>query len=618
MSLTEDDEKKEKNNFSIKICLYFLIAISILILLLSILIKFILNSNKNNTNDTNTINDTNNIQNNILEFNIKVGIDFGSTSSGYYIIFDPLDEKDIKYDVISSQILLDKTDKIGLRIGDDAYQRFKVEYNKTNFLYFTSFKRNLDPKINKNLAKSDYPGDEIELKIVIKEFMKKIREEAEEKIKQRKGIYNLNEIKWIITIPPLWDIKGKKIMEEAAKKVGMANLDVILEPEASSLSLFKEDNKIIKEYIKKDKTFLIVDAGGYTVDFSANRILDDNNLEQLMIPVSIVNGSSLINEKIFNILKRFIGEEKMKNVDYQNIKSTLDYIEEKKKEVDLNQGGNLKLDIRSFDIYCKSQSFFSYILSIFFSLFYSSPDYCTKIIDGKELTYDNNYVLIPNEYISEIINQLVTNILFYIDHLLAKLDHIDIIVFTGGFSTNKIFRDKFEEYKKGHNSEIIFMSEPQTTVMKGAALFGLKPTQILKRIIPITIGIASYEKKNPNETCDDDEYFDENKNETRCHKYITFIRKKESIEMNQIINKEIHISEERIYIYYNYENEITKESSKYTLGYIDSSFGESDDNFRSFNLTMKFTNYINVSIIDENLNEQNSTLLIYPNDKYQF
>ena len=576
MSLTNDNEKK-KNWLS-----FFF---SLLVVVCSIIIYFIINSNHttviNNTNDSN----------NIPEFNIKVGIDFGSTSSGYYIIFDPLDEKDIKYEVISSQILLDKTDKIGLRIGDDAYQRFKVEYNKTNFLYFTSFKRNLDPKINKNLAKSDYPGDEIELKIVIKEFMKKIREEAEEKIKQRKGIYNLNEIKWIITIPPLWDIKGKKIMEEAAKKVGMANLDVILEPEASSLSLFKEDNKIIKEYIKKDKTFLIVDAGGYTVDFSANRILDDNNLEQLMIPVSIVNGSSLINEKIFNILKNFVGEEKMKNVDYQNIKSTLDYIEEKKKEVDLNQGGNLKLDIRSFDIYCKSQSFFSYILSIF---------------------------LIPNEYISEIINQLVTNILFYIDHLLAKLDHIDIIVFTGGFSTNKIFRDKFEEYKKGHNSEIIFMSEPQTTVMKGAALFGLKPTQILKRIIPITIGIASYEKKNPNETCDDDEYFDENKNETRCHKYITFIRKKESIEMNQIINKEIHISEERIYIYYNYENEITKESTKYTLGYIDSSFGESDDKFKSFNLTMKFSNYINVSIIDENLNEQNSTLLMYPKDKYHY
>ena len=49
------------------------------------------------------------------------------------------------------------------------------------------------------------------------------------------------------------------------------------------------------------------------------------------------------------------------------------------------------------------QENFSYISSIY----YSSPDYCTQIIDGKELTYDNNALLIPKKYISEIINQLI-------------------------------------------------------------------------------------------------------------------------------------------------------------------------------------------------------------------
>ena len=44
-------------------------------------------------------------------------------------------------------------------------------------------------------------------------------------------------------------------------------------------------------------------------------------------------------------------------------------------------------------------------------------------------------------------------------------------------------------------SAVAFMKEPQESVMKGAALFGLKPTQIVRRIIPVTIGIESYEKK---------------------------------------------------------------------------------------------------------------------------
>ena len=530
----------------------------------------------------------------------------------YYIIFDTLDSEDVLYNVILSQIILDKTDGVGLRIGENAYQRFIKESNSDKILYFTSFKRNLDPKKYKNLVKSDYPGDEIELNIIVQEFMRKMREEAEEKIKERKKDYKLNQIKWIITIPPLWDIKGKKIMEEAAKKVGMVNLEFILEPEAASLSIFKEDNKIIHNFIKKDKSFLIVDAGGYTVDFSANRILEDNNLEQLMIPVSIVNGSSLINEKIFEIFLKFVGDKKIKDINYIYIKPILDEIEDKKKVIDLNSAGNLKLDTRQFNIYCKSEGYFAH----FKNLFFSSPEYCKQIIDGKELTYNNRELLIKNEYISYIINNIVTNILSYIDHILSKIDHIDLIVFTGGFSTNKIFREKIEEYKKGHNSEIIFMKEPQLTVMKGAALFGLNPSQIIKRIIPITIGIGSYEKINKNEPCDD-EYFGENKKEKRCYKYLTFVTKKESIEVNQIINHEIHINNEKIFIYYNYENEITDEN-KFVLGSIETLLNESNNTIKSLNLTMKFSNYINISIIDENLNFQNSTLLMYPENKYLF
>jgi hypothetical protein len=51
----------------------------------------------------------------------------------------------------------------------------------------------------------------------------------------------------------------------------------------------------------------LVDIEENTVEFSANRILDDNNLEQLMFPISIFNGSSVINNEIFNIFKKFIG-----------------------------------------------------------------------------------------------------------------------------------------------------------------------------------------------------------------------------------------------------------------------------------------------------------------------
>ena len=36
--------------------------------------------------------------------------------------------------------------------------------------------------------------------------------------------YNLKDIKFVITVPPLWDIKGKKLMQEQAKNAGMVNI----------------------------------------------------------------------------------------------------------------------------------------------------------------------------------------------------------------------------------------------------------------------------------------------------------------------------------------------------------------------------------------------------------
>ena len=592
---------KNKNERNKKYFLYNISLDAIIILFIGILIKIFF-PNKNI--------DINKVNNDKTKFNTIVGIDFGSINSGYYIIFNSLDEKDIIYDEISSQIILDKIDGVGLRIGGNAYERFKLEKNNKYILYFSSLIKNFDPRINDNLIKSDYSGDEIKLKIVVKEFMRKTKEEIEEIIKERKNNYNLNEIKWVIAVPPLWDIKGKKFMEDAAEKAGMFNLDVIFEPEAIYSSLFKEDNKIIDEYLQKNKTFLIVDAGGYTIDFNAYRILDDNNLEQLMNPVSIVNGSSFINEKIFALFKNFVGEKKIKKNDYLSIKSILDSIENGKKDID--NGRSLKLDIKPFKIQCKSKSVFSSIKNTIFP----SPDICTKIVNKEKFTYDNNGLMIPYEYISNIIEQTTTNIIFYLEHILAKIDHIDLIVFTGGFSANKIFKEKIEEYKKGHNSEIIFMKEPKIEVMKGAALFALRPNHIIKRIIPITIGVTSYELKNTNEACNY-EYIDENKNETRCYKYLILVQKKESIKENQIINREIYITYKRIYIYYSYEKEINKKN-KFVLGYIDSNLDESNNNIKKLHLTMTFSNYINVSIIDEKLNVQNSTLLNYPKNKFIF
>ena len=72
---------------------------------------------------------------------------------------------------------------------------------------------------------------------------------------------------------------------------------------------------------------------------------------------------------------------------------------------------------------------------------------------------------------------------------------------------------------------------------------------------------------------------------------------------------------ERIIIYYSYEDEITNEN-KLELGFIDSPLSELPLIDRNLKISMKFSNYINVTIIDETENKENSVLLSYPINKF--
>ena len=250
------------------------------------------------------------------EKRIIIGIDFGSTASGYCIIYDSIinfDESDSKK-VISSELIMDNETKIGLRIGNQAHYFPKNRIKPENKLYFSKFKKNLDPKNNNNYVMSNVPeGVQIELKHVIKGFLSLLREEIEFNNKRIKNT-NINDIKWIITVPPLWDEKGKKFMKEVAYESGMIHSEIALEPEAASLSIFHDKN-INKKYLEKGKKFLIVDAGGFTVDISANKIIDDNhNLEQLLKPSSELFGSNLINERIIEIIETIYGKSTIEEV----------------------------------------------------------------------------------------------------------------------------------------------------------------------------------------------------------------------------------------------------------------------------------------------------------------
>ena len=505
---------------------------------------------------------------------IIIGLDFGSTQSGYQIFNNSIiDFENGK--IITTELIFDSYFKKGLSIGIKAKNYPKQNIEKENKLYFTKFKRNLDPKNKNNMANSTIPIDgQLENDIVIKEFLILMKEHIIENVG---GInyLNIKDIKWILTVPPLLDENAKNKMRELAIKAEMNDVEIALEPEVASLAIFHDKN-IGEELLKPKNTFLLVDMGGLTVDFTAMKILDKNyNLEQLLEPVSYTFGSNFINDEIINIIETVYGKEKLNKVKkehYDLWDKTLQDIEVKKKEIDDNEAKSFNLDIIFNEKRCGTLS-----------------DNCKFTYNETEIPYTSTSINIPNHLILKIINDLGNKILKKIKQKISETkEDINYIILTGGFSNNNILRKKIKKSLENSTSDLIFLNEPEKTVMKGAALYGIKPNQIKKRKMPISIGIS----------------LDDNK-------YHTFVKRGESVDVTRTFSTDIQLSDNSILFYYSYKKrEINNENKRFLdeikLPYIDSS------DKRNITIFTKFSSYITVEVKEKGIDEVINKIIYYP------
>ena len=382
----KDNDKNQINNKNTK-CFSFIIFFShFLCLLIGLMVPICRDKSfHHDSNDNKTTEEKN---------KIIIGLDFGSTQSGYQIFYDSkIDfEGEEAQSIITTELIFDLYFKKGLSIGIEAKNYPKENIESEKKLYFTKFKRNLDPKNKNIMANSTIPiGGQLENDIVIKEFLILMKEHILKNVKKI-NYTNLKDIKWILTVPPLLDENAKNKMRELAIKAEMNDVEIALEPEVASLAIFHDKN-IDKDLFKPQNTFLIVDMGGLTVDFTAMKILDENhNLEQLLEPVSFAFGSNFINDEIINIIETAYGKDKLENVKKTNYKlweKTLDEIEEKKKIISYNEAGNFNITINFNEKKC---GFWR--------------DNCKCKYNDTDIPYTSTHISIPNHLILKIINNL--------------------------------------------------------------------------------------------------------------------------------------------------------------------------------------------------------------------
>ena len=458
-------------------------------------------------------------------YNVKlkkpiIGIDFGSSFSKFSILLRRSGKEiEDNYFFTSEIVLKRKTEEVE-EIGKDSIYIF--ERNMKDFIYFQNIKINLDPKNGKTnpekneIIYSNFPKKHsIQLQTVIKEYLKKISNIALKTLNNKSTLNNFSkdDIKWVVTVPAIWNEYGKQFMRECARNAEMKDITICLEPEAASLAMF-DDPQIDDNLKKKDKIFMLVDAGGYTVDVTLNQIVDeDGNLRQLSPPSGGSFGSMNVNMEIIKLFEEIFGKEKMETFQKNQFDKWImlrNEIEEKKIAACVYNSDNS---------YIRFENIFKDLYSYRYNL------------DSKYGTIkcDNNYIYIPNSIIKQIIFNQVDKIINHIQILFNKFNKIKIdqIIITGGFSNCNIL--KYKIINSFRQTVITQLNNPERSIVKGAALFGLKPNQIISRISPYTIGLDSYFSQIEGYECRNKI---EIKNRIECRYFNTFIKKGDEVKNN--------------------------------------------------------------------------------------
>ena len=139
----------------------------------------------------------------------------------------------------------------------------------------------------------------------------------------------------------------------------MKDVIIALEPEAASLMMYK-DNSIDEKNKQKGQIFMLIDAGGYTVDITINEIVDTKgNLKQLSPPYEGALGSMNINNDIIDMIEQVYGKQfvdEIKENDYETWQSILDSIEKKKLGFTGDKNAdNIRIDTRVEQKLCEKE-----------------------------------------------------------------------------------------------------------------------------------------------------------------------------------------------------------------------------------------------------------------------
>ena len=242
---------------------------------------------------------------------VVVGIDFGSSGIGFAFSFNNPENINLgnfknqgSGKKVPTEIILDRNLNIEA-FGAECQNYIALKKLNNGELYFKKIKMNLYS--NKSKISPENTNLEFNIIDIISKILMYVKKEALREIRDKRSKINEDDIKYVVTVPAIWNEKQKGIMIKASEKAGLFNKNttrsnfLALEPEAAALYC-SQDKDIDPTYIMPGKTYTICDLGGGTGDIVTHNKNSDGRISEKYHAIGGNYGSDEIDKEIFRLV----------------------------------------------------------------------------------------------------------------------------------------------------------------------------------------------------------------------------------------------------------------------------------------------------------------------------
>ncbi|KAL3857840.1 hypothetical protein ACJMK2_012470 [Sinanodonta woodiana] len=449
-----------------------------------------------------------------MEPDLVIALDIGTTYSGYACQFrDTFKTNPTEIWMNSSWgqaiianktktcLLLKSSEEI-VSIGDKAEFEFFQMYDhdrdlvEKDYLFFKNFKLILYKEISEDphLAE-DYFSRRKSIKLVMSKFIEGLVKHCIEKFtRQRRLSISDDNVRWVITVPAIWNENAKSVMRKAAEKAGIPGNQLILaiEPEAAAVNclyLSVQERSGLDDLGRVGDKFMVIDLGGGTIDITAVEVVQNKPYNRLKEIVG-ANGGAWGGQRV---------NEAFQQACHDTFKS--------------KDGKSVFIKCRRADLLKMENEFERQKLSIVegnpewieFQLPHDIRDEIMKDVKQEPNKYSKYFQIQKNGLFFN--SQIIRDVLFQetlkmtVQHIHEKMSiinaaHVRKFILVGGFAESPIVIDEMQ--KQFPDKKIFVVINPFYAVLRGAVLFGHEPNVLQSRISRFTYGINIFVYFDPN------------------------------------------------------------------------------------------------------------------------